>query len=175
MWNGRTGKFIKVLASQNRSVLSISITPNSQYVLSGIGGSGSGGNECRVFSIHSGKKITSFTKHTDIVLATDISPDGRTAATGGAGNQEIYLWDLTTGILYDYGKLDGVSGSLAPKVVWSPEGNQVLFFLTDLTEGGEYLINLYQTDLLTGEKLILLEEALITSADYIYITNLYWR
>jgi WD40 repeat protein len=97
MWDGRDGRFIKVLASQNRPVLSISITPNSRYVLSGIGGSGSGGNECRVFSIPSGKKITTFTKHTDIVLATDISPDGRTAATGGAGNQEIYLWNLTTG------------------------------------------------------------------------------
>ena len=88
---------------------------------------------------------------------------------------QTYLWDLNTGILYDYGKLDGVSGSLAPQMVWSPDGNQVLFFLTDLTEGGEYLINLYQTDLLTGEKLILLEEALISSDDYIYITNLYWR
>jgi hypothetical protein len=88
---------------------------------------------------------------------------------------QTYLWDLNTGILYDYGKLDGVSGSLTPQLVWSPAGNQVLFFLTDLTEGGEYRINLYQTDLLTGEKLILLEESLISSEDYIYITNLYWR
>ena len=88
---------------------------------------------------------------------------------------QTYLWDLNTGILYDYGKLDGVSGSLGPQLVWSPEGNQILFFLTDLTEGGKYLINLYQTDLLTGEKLFLLEEALISSNDYIYLTNLYWR
>ena len=50
-----------------------------------------------VFSIPSGKKITSFTKHTNIVLATDISPDGRIAATGGGNDQEIYLWDLNTG------------------------------------------------------------------------------
>jgi WD40 repeat protein len=97
MWDGRTGRFIKVLASQNRPVLSISITPNSRYVISGIGGPGSGGNECRVFSIPSGKNITSFTKHIDIVLASDISPDGRIAATGGGGDQEIYLWNLTTG------------------------------------------------------------------------------
>lgn len=99
MWDGRTGRFIKVLASQNRPVLSISITPNSRYVLSGIGGFGSGGNECRVFSIPSGKKITTFTKHRNIVLTTDIFPDGRTAATGGFEG-EIYIWNILSGKIY---------------------------------------------------------------------------
>jgi len=96
IWDGRTGKFIKVLASQNRSVTSLSISPDGTKVLTGVG-SGSGTMSNNVFSIPSGKKITSFTKHRNLVLATNISPNGKIAATGDAGNQEIYLWDLTTG------------------------------------------------------------------------------
>jgi WD40 repeat protein len=50
-----------------------------------------------LFYIPLGKKIASFTKHTDIVPATYISPNGRSAVTEGADNQEINLWDLTIG------------------------------------------------------------------------------
>lgn len=96
MWNGKTGNFIKVLTSQNRSVNSLSISSDGTKVLTGCA-LGSGNKSNNVFSIPSGKKIISFTKHNNIVLATDISPDGRTAATGGGNDQEIYLWDLTTG------------------------------------------------------------------------------
>lgn len=85
MWNGKTGKFIKVLASQNRTVDNLSISPDGTKVLTGHGLE-SGKRSNNVFSIPSGKKITSFTKHTNTVFATDISPDGRIAATGG-GNR----------------------------------------------------------------------------------------
>ncbi len=66
---------------------------------------------------------------------------------------QTYLWDLTTGILYNFDKVDGASGSLNPRFAWSPNGEQILFFLTDLAEDGSYHISIYQTDLLTGEKL----------------------
>ena len=88
MWDGRTGKFIKVLASQNRTVDGLSISPDGTKVLTGF---------ANVFSIPFGKKITTFTKHDNTVIATDISPNGRIAATGGGDNNEINLWDLTTG------------------------------------------------------------------------------
>jgi WD40 repeat protein len=97
LWDARTGKFIKVLATQNRGVLSLSTTPDSKYVLSGIGDPGRGGNQCRVFSVPSGEKITTFTKHDNVVLATAVSPDGKTAATAGGNNFPIYLWDINTG------------------------------------------------------------------------------
>jgi len=96
IWDGRTGRFIKVLARQNRTVDSLSISPDGTKVLTGQALE-SGERSNNVFSIPSGNKITSFTKHTNIVLATDISPNGRIAATGGGNDQEIYLWDLTTG------------------------------------------------------------------------------
>ena len=88
---------------------------------------------------------------------------------------ETYLWDLESGIQYEYGELEGVSGSLTPRLVWSPDGNRVFFFLTDFTEAGEYQISIYQSDLLTGERLTLLAEDIFSDETYIYLTNLYWR
>ena len=35
IWNGRTGRFIKVLANQNRTVDSLSISPDGTKVLTG--------------------------------------------------------------------------------------------------------------------------------------------
>jgi hypothetical protein len=87
---------------------------------------------------------------------------------------QTYLWNLKNGILYEYGKLEGVSASLSPRMVWSPDGNQVLFFLTDLIEE-EYSISIFQTDLTTGEQLEIFDKDLITNSDFIYLTNLYWR
>ncbi len=88
---------------------------------------------------------------------------------------EAYLWDLATGIRYDMGKLEGISGSLTPRLVWSPDGESVLFFLTDLGESGEYNISVYRTVFETGEQLILFDEGILSGMDYFYLTNLYWR
>jgi len=55
------------------------------------------GKTNNVFSMPSGKKLISFTRHENVVLATAISPDGATAATGGGNDNEIYLWDIKTG------------------------------------------------------------------------------
>ena len=88
---------------------------------------------------------------------------------------QTYLWDLQTGILYNFGKLEGVSASLEPRVAWSPDGDQLLFFLTDLTDEGETRISVYRTDLKSGEKLILADEAILTGTEYLYLTNLTWR
>jgi len=87
----------------------------------------------------------------------------------------MYLWDLDTGIRYDMGELEGISGSLTPRLVWAPEGESVLFFLTDLDEGGEYRISVYRTVFETGEQLVLFDEGVLTGIDYLYLTNLYWR
>ena len=88
---------------------------------------------------------------------------------------QTYMWDAETGIVYDFGKLDGVSGSLNPRYVWSPDGSQILLFLTHLQEDGTYQINLYRTDLETGEKMALVQNNLFTETAYFYLTNTYWR
>lgn len=88
---------------------------------------------------------------------------------------QTYLWNLDSGVLYDFGVVEGASGSLNPRFTWSPDGNELLFFLTELTEDGEYIIQIYMSDLETGEKMVLTNESLFTSENYFYITNLYWR
>lgn len=88
---------------------------------------------------------------------------------------QTYLWDLSTGILYDFGKVEGVSGSLNPRFDWSSDGERLLFFLTDLADDGSYHINVYQTDLQTGDKLSLAVGDLFVETDYFYLTNLFWR
>jgi WD40 repeat protein len=95
LWDGRTGKFIKVLAKQNRTVDSLSISIDGTKLVTGHG-PGHGKRLNNVFSIPSGEGITSFAKHPNIALATAISPDGKTVATGGVEG-EIYLWDILSG------------------------------------------------------------------------------
>lgn len=93
LWDGHTGAAIKVLARQDATVDHLSIAPDGSKVLTGIGaGPGLTNN---VFSIPSGERLASFSGHSNIVLATAISPGGTTAATGGFEG-EIYLWDLQT-------------------------------------------------------------------------------
>jgi len=88
---------------------------------------------------------------------------------------QTYLWNLENGILYDFGKLNGLSASLSPRFVWSPSGERILLFLTDFNEEGDYTISLFQTDLANGEKLNLIDSDILTGSDFIYITNLYWQ
>lgn len=88
---------------------------------------------------------------------------------------QTYMWDSVSGAIYDFGKLDGSSGSLNPRFAWSPDGNQILLFLTDLLDDGTYQINIYRTDLETGEKLELIQNGLFSETDYFYLTNVYWR
>ncbi len=88
---------------------------------------------------------------------------------------QTYMWDADTGIIYNFGKLDGVSGSLNPRYAWSPDGNQILLFLTNLQDDGTYQINLYRTDLESGEKLELVQSDLFSETDFFYLTNVYWR
>lgn len=94
LWDS-TGTFIKVLAEQNRTVESLSVSPDSTRVVTGHGvGKGSFVNN--VFSIPDGKKLTSFREHKNAVLATAISLDGSTVASGGGSDVAIYLWDITS-------------------------------------------------------------------------------
>jgi hypothetical protein len=123
----------------------------------------------------------------------EIYPDVRDYAFSPDGNQlfiiydvysayfersmriQTYLLNVNTRILYDYGRLDGASGSLRPRMAWSPQGDRVLFFLTDLSPENEYSLNVFQTVLNTGDRLLQVDQGIMTSEDYFYISNLYWR
>lgn len=87
---------------------------------------------------------------------------------------QTYLWDLDKRLLYDFDCIEGVSGSLSPRLVWSPDSKQVFFFLTNITEAREYRISIYSTDLESGPVIYPYEEDILISNDYLYITNVYW-
>jgi hypothetical protein len=84
------------------------------------------------------------------------------------------LLDLKTGILNEYGDMLGNSGSLNPKMVWSPDGSQVLFFLTELDAEEQYSLGIYRTVLGTEERLRAFQEAVYRDSNYFYITNIAW-
>lgn len=96
LWDGSTGEFIKILASTDKRIRGLTISADGSKALIG-NGAKYGPFPCFVYAIPSGDKITSFTKHSNIVLATDISPDRKTAVTAGGDENEIYLWDIATG------------------------------------------------------------------------------
>ena len=96
LWGARDGRFLRVLARQQRSVASLSFSPDGKLLLAGVS-EGSGGYDCHIYDIASGKEIVAYTGHDNIVLATAFSPDGRWAATGGGANEEIHLWDSHSG------------------------------------------------------------------------------
>jgi hypothetical protein len=88
---------------------------------------------------------------------------------------KTYVLNVKTGVLYDYGKIDGPSGSLSPRVVWSPHGDSALFFMTSETTDNQYSLGVYQTVLNTEQRLVPFDQGIITSNEYFHITNIYWR
>jgi hypothetical protein len=87
---------------------------------------------------------------------------------------ETYLLDLNNGILHEYGDMLGNSGSLNPKIVWSPDGRELLLFLTDLDEHGLYSLGIYRTLIGTDERLRPYDEDIYRDQNYFYITNIGW-
>ncbi len=95
---------------------------------------------------------------------------------------KTYMLDITTGILVDYGQIEGASSTYDPqlvslnsRLVWSPQGDKTLFFLTDINSDNLYSLGIFQTELNTDRRLVPYDQGVLTSNDYFYITNLYWR
>jgi hypothetical protein len=87
---------------------------------------------------------------------------------------ETYLLDLNSGILFEYGDMLGSSGSLKPKIVWSPGGREILLFLSEQDEQGRYSLGIYRTIVGTEERLMLYDADIYSDLNYFYITNIGW-
>ena len=87
---------------------------------------------------------------------------------------ETFLLDLNTRTLEEYGEMDGNSGSFKPKLVWSPDGEKVLLFLTDKDDDG-YSLGIYETVIDANNPLAPKAEEIYTSQNYFYITQIKWR
>ena len=97
LWDGETGAPIKKLGEQNSRIQSLAFNRDGRRLVTGIGGKGAGGFDSVVFAVPSGEVVSRFSKHDNTVGATAISPDGRTAATGGGSIFPIYLWEIESG------------------------------------------------------------------------------
>ena len=135
LWRGDNGDFIKVLGTSNRHIRGLSVTPDSTRVVTGHGWR-TGPRVSHVIEIPSGRNIVSFDQNTNTVLATAVSPDGRTVATGGGDEREIYLWNIDDGRVA--GKLVG-RGRSVYAVGFSADGRSIAWGKTwgraDLVHG----------------------------------------
>ena len=120
LWDGKTGKFLRTLGRQESEVGSLAFSPDGQLLLSTCGGGPPCGSVPQiVWAVASGKRKAQPKHHDNVVMAAAISHDGRWAATAGGNNNEIYLWDLQSGV-----RRNGPNGSLlalagAGQPVWS--------------------------------------------------------
>ncbi|MGO9170542.1 MAG: caspase family protein [Rhodomicrobium sp.] len=95
-WDGQTGAFIAVLANQGGMVGSLRFSPDGRLLLSTCGHTGCGFKQ-RIYDAASGQQLAAYAKHDNAVVAGAFSPDGRVAAAGGGGNQEVHIWDVSSG------------------------------------------------------------------------------
>jgi WD40 repeat protein len=121
LWDAKTGAFLKVLGLQESGITSLSFSHDGQHLLT-CADWGSG-YVCTLFSVPSGK-VATVRRHNNIVLATAISPDGKTAATAGGDNDEIYLWSTVTGQLIH--KLAG-QGQIVWSVGFARDGRSIAY------------------------------------------------
>lgn len=90
LWDG-AGKFLKALAEYSNDVETVSFSADSRKIVIG----GKEDFQALVYAIPSGEKIAAFTRYADTVFASAFYGNDGIATAGG--DNEIYIWDATTG------------------------------------------------------------------------------
>jgi WD40 repeat protein len=129
LWDDRNGQLLKTLAKQPTEVGSLSFSPDGQFLLSGVGEGAD--RDCHVYRVMNGERVTTYSGHDNIVLATAIDLSGSFAATGGGNNQEIHLWSLQDGKLKH--RFAGV-GTNIRTVAFSTDGTHLTWEKTHLDD-----------------------------------------
>lgn len=94
LWDIQTARFLKKLP-RSQFVGALAFAPDGQRLLAT--SAGTAPYAVRVLDIESGRTLISYDKHTNIVLAAAITPDGQHAVTAGGTNNEIHVWDMKSG------------------------------------------------------------------------------
>jgi WD40 repeat protein len=91
LWDGN-GSFVKEIDTYSGIVCTVSFSADSKKIVI----CGSGNSNALVYSIPSGEKITTFSKHNNTVVASAFYGNDLIATAGG-NNNDIYIWDANSG------------------------------------------------------------------------------
>lgn len=94
LWDVGTGRLIKVLADLGTPVGKVAVSPDGLKVLATTTGAPF---LTAVYSITDGRLVARHVGEDNVVLAADVSPNGKWAATAGGSDFRVSIWDLGTG------------------------------------------------------------------------------
>ena len=84
-----TGKEVQKLTGHQGWVLSVAVTPDGRYIVSG----GSLDKTVRVWERDTGKEVQKLTGHQDGVASVAVTPDGRYIVSG-SGDKTVRVWSI---------------------------------------------------------------------------------
>jgi WD40 repeat protein len=86
-----TGKEVQKLTGHQGGVLSVAVTPDGRYIVSG-----SLDQTVRVWERDTGKEVQKLTGHQDWVRSVAVTPDGRYIVSG-SNDETVRVWERDTG------------------------------------------------------------------------------
>jgi WD40 repeat protein len=138
LWNGRTGRFIRVLKAQTNAISAMAISPDGRMLAMASEDTGISGacHKVNVLDMEKDSICRTFRFDTNVWTITSLafSPDGKTLAAGGGrhnGTGEIRFWEVTSGqlqrVLTDADLGDAEPRiSMTPTIFFSPDGGTLL-------------------------------------------------
>ena len=115
IWDIESGDLLTTIEDEQNSILSLKITPNDLYIISG-------GNDAKVkiWDASSGKLIRTLIGHSDDVLSLDISQDSTTIVSSSK-DSTLKVWSLADGTLLHDIKKD----SIATHIATTPDASSI--------------------------------------------------
>jgi WD40 repeat protein len=90
LWELATGKEVRRFTGHKDVVLSVAVTPDGKYVVSG-----SNDNTVRLWELATGQEVRRFTRHEGAVLSLAVTPDGEYVVSGSNdGHRARFTWEL---------------------------------------------------------------------------------
>jgi WD40 repeat protein len=124
---------VRRFAGHDDGVLSVAVTPDGQYVVSG-----SWDKTVRLWELATGKEVRRFTGHEGSVTSVAVTPDGK-CVVSGSWDKTVRVWELATGkeVRRFTGHQDWVNS-----VAVTPDGQHVV------SGSGDNTLRLWEPDIL---------------------------